>query len=211
MTQIAITQRLAYHQEIDETREELDIRWHELLKKAQLSPLVLSASGPSPKEYLEQYSITGVIFSGGNDLSSLSDCPLSKTRDKFEKGLLSEAILKNIPVLGVCRGAQLIADYFGSEFTTIKNHVRTNHNIKFCKSLKWLKDFSDKSVNSYHNYAIQNLSKELILSASTEDECIEAFEHTDHKIAGIMWHPERNNVFDNEELKFLKSFFDVNQ
>ena len=73
---------------------------------------------------------------------------------------------------------------------------------------------SDKSnesyvVNSFHNYGVtkKTLGNELIPLAMTEDGCIEAIKHTKYPWMAIMWHPERENIFNNEDLKIIKKHF----
>ena len=53
-------------------------------------------------------------------------------RDKFEKRLLIENFRSNIPVLGVCRGVQFIADYFGAKIKKTENHVEYNFFVQVC-------------------------------------------------------------------------------
>jgi len=132
----------------------------------------------------------------------------SKKRDDFENKIIKYSILNGIPILGVCRGMQKIADYFGCDFYKIENHVATRHNIYFnpkSEYSSYLKSINE--VNSYHNYAIKNLSDVLLISAYSEDGIIEAIEHKQYRVFGQMWHSEREIHFKDDELKLMKNFF----
>ena len=88
--------------------------------------------------------------------------------------------------------------YFGgSIFHDVKNHVAKNHKLISDKTL-----LSDVEINSYHNQAIytENLAKKLKSIAHTEDGVIEAFNHINHRIMGIQWHPERQKVKQDKQL-----------
>ena len=108
------------------------------------------------------------------------------------KKILQYAIKKNIPVLGVCRGLQLINKYFGGSFVQIENHVATHHNVNFKKS--WESIYGNKNkVNSYHMNGIDpiDLAEGLIPTAFDSDGYVEGFYHDNLTIASVMWHPER--------------------
>ena len=207
MKKIAITQRLVVNESYYESREALDIRWGMLFKELGFLPIVL------PTEYdfeifFEALDIDGICITGGNDLNTLNPNELSKKRDEFEKRLIQLGINKNIPVFGICRGMQIIADFFGADFETVENQVNIRHSLqinplsKFANELKRLKD-----VNSFHTYRIRNLSNCLLASATHENGTIKAVEHKDYKIFAQMWHSERESPFNAEELDLIKSFF----
>ena len=158
--------------------------------------------------YIKSLNIDGIIFSGGDDLCSISKNDLSKLRDEKEKRILDYSIEECIPVYGVCRGMQFIAEYFGSTLNKISNHVAVNHKIKPAHSF-WGSEYlnESKTVNSYHNYGINLLSDELSSVAVTEDSSVEAFIHKTLKIFGQMWHPEREDPFKVFDLKLIQNFF----
>lgn len=207
MKNIAITQRLIQNDSYLEVRDALDIKWAKLFKKINCLPIIL----PSDYDfifYFKSFKIKGIILSGGNDLSLLSTNELSKKRDHFEKRLIGFGISKGIPILGICRGMQVIADYFNCDFKKVQKHAGTKHKLvvsdksRFKYNLKKI-----KTVNSYHNYAINNVSHNLIISARSVDGIIEAIEHKKYNIFGQMWHSEREEPFCQEELKIIKSLF----
>ena len=119
---IAISQRLYSMQEYNEVRESLALDWGQFFAIHLHDFLMLPLSY---KQDIAPYlpDIAGVILSGGNDLSVCNDTPLNKERDIFETNLIDLCIKDSIPLLGVCRGAQMIAYYFNSQITPCKNHV----------------------------------------------------------------------------------------
>lgn len=207
MKKIAITQRLIDTQSYFEWRDCLDIRWGKLLAELDFIPILLPIEYDYKKIFQELH-IDGVIFSGGNDLVRFSNNELSKKRDTFEKEILKYSILNKIPVLGVCRGIQLIGDYFGAALTQVPGHVGTKHELDINLLSKYANLLINLGeVNSFHNYAIETIPDNFIISAKSRDGVIEAIEHSTEKIFGIMWHSERVDPFDQSEKQLIKEFF----
>lgn len=209
MKKVAITQRLFDNSEYPEQRECLDVRWGELLSALDIIPIVLPID-VSFHHYFDHIDIEGVILTGGNDLSSISDSRLSIKRDNYESSLISYCISNHVPLFGVCRGMQLIGTYFGSKLSAIEGHVAVRHELEVNPLSKYRTELgSITKVNSYHNYSFTDLSTPLVASAWTEDGSIEAFEHPVLKVFCQMWHSEREPVFDVSELSVLRKFFNL--
>lgn len=208
MKNIAITQRIIENKDYPEIRDTLDVRWAELCRKLNYLPVLLPTCYDF-KTYFKSLKIGGIILTGGNDLGSLStDDKLSEKRDVFEKNIIGFGIQKRIPILGVCRGMQLIADYFHGDFAKTNGHVNTKHKLIVADSSKYKNVLKKIAfVNSYHNYGIKKLSGNFIVSAKSEDGTIEAIEHKKYRIFGQMWHPERSNPFRKSELKLIEELF----
>lgn len=148
------------------------------------------------------------MLTGGNDLSIYKFSETSLKRDLFEKKLIDYGIKNNIPILGVCRGMQLIADYFGSSFKTVEGQVAIKHSLEINKDSKYFNELIKlDEVNSYHDYAIDEVPKELLISATDEFGIIKSIEHREYKIFGQMWHSEREMPFHKYELAFIEDFF----
>ena len=96
------------------------------------------------------------------------------------------------PVFGICRGAQFIADFFGSSLGPVSGHVATRHPIRIDSKTSFggLGE-NGREVNSYHAYGILKPGESLRPLAYAPDESIEAFEHKRYPILAVMWHPER--------------------
>lgn len=209
MKKIAITQRLIENNNYYEIRDALDIRWALLFKSLDYLPILLPTNYDF-ETYFKEIKIDGIVLSGGNDLGYLSDGKLSKKRDIFEKGLIKCAIEKNIPILGICRGMQIMADYFNGEFEKVNGHVGTKHRI-LCSEESNFKEYLKKLdfVNSYHNYGIREIPDNFIISARSEDGFIEAMENNKLNIFCQMWHSERQFPFNEYELMIIKNLFAI--
>ena len=207
MNRIGITQRLVREEKYDEIRNALDIRWQELLLSIDLIPIPIPIN--IDFSLYADLGLNGIILTGGNDLSSQLDNLLSNLRDKHEIECIRYAIENSIPLFGVCRGMQLVAEYFGSTFKKIDNHVSKRHNICFTTEQEYQIQFANiKNVNSYHKYAIDVLGNELeIVGICPNDDVIEAIQHKKYKIFGQMWHPEREYPFDLNNCQIISSIF----
>ena len=147
----------------------------------------------------------GLILSGGGDIYKYKKNRINKLRDSIEVKLFNYFFKKNLPILLICRGFQLMIDMHKIKLFKQKNHVRKSHLLKLSNS-KFLKH-SKLSVNSYHNYSIKKLPVNYINVASTKDGSIEIAEHKSKKILGLMFHPERNMKSKVLVLKSIKNFF----
>ena len=147
----------------------------------------------------------GLILSGGGDIYKYKKNKINKLRDSIEINLFNYFFKKNLPILLICRGFQLMIDMHKIKLFKQKNHVRKSHLLKLSNS-KFLKH-SKLSVNSYHNYSIKKLPVNYINVASTKDGSIEIAEHKSKKILGLMFHPERNMKSKELVLKSIKNFF----
>lgn len=147
----------------------------------------------------------GLILSGGGDIYKYKKNKINKLRDSIEIKLFNYFFKKNLPILLICRGFQLMIDMHKIKLFKQKNHVRKSHLLKLSNS-KFLKH-SKLSVNSYHNYSIKKLPVNYINVASTKDGSIEIAEHKSKKILGLMFHPERNMKSKVLVLKSIKNFF----
>ncbi len=143
-----------------------------------------------------------IILPGGNDV--IKKDKYTKTRLLVEKNTISYGLKKNIPILGVCRGMQVINNFFGGKIYRINGHMKKNHDIYMKKNIFGK---SKHNVNSYHNYGINIISKskKFNILATDKNNNIEMFKHKKRKIYGVMWHPERANNFNilNKIIKLL--------
>lgn len=204
---IAITPRLVEEKSYKEQRECLASDWGALFAKEPLLQPFLPLN-LSYEIAFEKYMscISGVILSGGNDLALYNDNALSHIRDNYERLIIEHCIQRQLPILGICRGAQMLGAYFHSSIVACVGHVG-KHAIR-SKEQCFV-------VNSYHNYAIKEVKKPLCPLAVADDLTIEAFMHEYLPIWGIMWHIERESgmcLLSTEIIqKFTQKCDDISQ
>lgn len=179
----------------------------------------LSNSSKNIPQFINNNSITHIILSGGNNVSPKLYNSQKKVDDTFierdllELELLDIAMKLKIPVLGICKGMQLINTFFGGSLEKLKKNIHNpgkNHKIEISKNYQ--KNYSKKEfiVNSFHNYAVykNTLGKNLNIVASNNN-IVEILRHDSFPIVGVQWHPERNgNESEISELickKFIHS------
>ena len=181
------------------------------------------------KEYTDK--IQGIIFTGGEDISPLvyNEDPLKEVeciieeRDRFELELFKEVYEKQIPILAICRGLQLINIALGGNLYqdinyqipnsyghAPKNTLRHNlyHSVKIEKDSKLFDIFKteDLKVNSFHHQSIKKLGNDLKITALSNDGIIEAIESTNEKfLVAVQWHPENLVEHHTEFLKFFEA------
>ncbi len=173
------------------------------------------------EKYFDELPVKGIILSGGDDVNpSLyggkgQNRRVSAERDDTEKKLVEISIKKKIPLIGICRGAQLANVFFGGKLVqNIKsvtgiNHVGTAHLINIIgKEPADLFEKEKFTVNSYHDHGINasSLSADLIPFALSSDGIVEGFYHPKYAIAGILWHPERQGCDKEANKKLVEAF-----
>jgi len=124
-------------------------------------------------------------------------------RDALETDLIRAAHDRDLPILGICRGMQLINVVFGGSLhQSIEGFYEEQPAIRSVLPRKQIEIDADSllarvltttrlRVNALHNQAIDTLGAELIISAREANGVIQAVEHTDGSfLLGVQWHPE---------------------
>ncbi|CAH2212195.1 gamma-glutamyl-gamma-aminobutyrate hydrolase family protein [Tepidibacter aestuarii] len=176
-------------------------------------------------------SVNGIILSGGEDVSPLiyGENPMEKVqliceqRDIFEKELFLEALRLNIPVLGICRGLQVMNVALGGTLyqdinTQIENslgHYQKDtpvnnlyHQVKIDNESILFDIFDEEkiSVNSFHHQSIKKIGNNLKETAWSVDGVVEGIEHISKDFAvGVQWHPEDLATKYPDFLKLFKA------
>ncbi len=175
-------------------------------------------------------NVDGLILSGGHDINPYyyGDEPRQKleeiwpSRDLFDTALLELAIKKSIPILGICRGFQLINAYFGAKLgqdLSYSNHELLKHSQEGSPDLATHKIFlTDKSrffypifgdeawVNSFHHQFVIDELDDLLIAAKSSDGVIEAIEHKTLPIFAVQWHPEMMSASDPQSKEIFRAF-----
>ncbi|SAL73496.1 gamma-glutamyl-gamma-aminobutyrate hydrolase family protein [Caballeronia telluris] len=170
--------------------------------------------------------LDGLLLQGGADVSPQSyeeaatrpEWPGDRVRDMYELELLHEFIESGKPVLGVCRGCQLINVAFGgtlyqdiaTDVPTAGIHVNEQydqhrHSIRFPDGSTLANMFPgrrDAIVNSIHHQAVRTIGRDLNIEAvSASDGIIEAVRYRRAPfVVGVQWHPEFHRAGGEELL-----------
>lgn len=202
---VGITQRIDSVAGRAELRDALDQRLVQWLVHAGFLPVVVPntlsgtdhPSEPTLENWLQAVQPGALILSGGNDIGEYP------ARDATERYLLTWAEKKQIPVLGICRGLQMMAVWSGVDLVKKEGHVGSRHQLVVSdRKNEW-----PANVNSYHNWGLASCPDGFEIAAQAEDGSIEAIKHITLPWEGWMWHPEREVPFSPQDIKRLKRLF----
>ncbi|MFY0608675.1 MAG: gamma-glutamyl-gamma-aminobutyrate hydrolase family protein [Cyclobacteriaceae bacterium] len=199
---------------------------HYLTQKGILPVLIPPVEENLMKDIVRE--MDGFVFQGGTDLApeSYGEKPIGQwkgdaTRDAYELKLFDMAFKSDKPILGICRGMQLMNVYFGGtlyqDTKTQRPEVEIHrdadlydnlyHEVTFTPHQLMAKIYPDAKnpmVNSIHHQSIKNLGKNLaVVAESTSDGIIEAIEYTHAPsgwISGVQWHPEFSHTLGDKVL-----------
>ena len=173
---------------------------------------------PRALEILERCS--GLFLTGGPDVhperydkaEDLARCSIDAARDEFESALYAKAKELSLPIIGVCRGAQLVnvleggslivdipSDVQGAKAHIGENFSDTSHDISVEPGSLLMKISGelDGEANSAHHQSVERLGEGLRVAARSADGVVEAIEWQEPAgkafFLGVQWHPERMN------------------
>lgn len=187
------------------------------------------------EEIQEDYAsrLDGFVFTGGADIDpkhfgeeKREACGrVYQFRDAFELQMFEKILSAKKPILGICRGVQLINVSLGgtlyqdipTEYETALVHRQTtpatapSHDILIRENtpLAALLGKTRITGNSFHHQAIKTLGKSLSVTATAEDGTIEAVTYEgDSYLRGYQWHPERLCAFDGDNFRLFEEFIE---
>ena len=203
---VGVTQRVCEVESYHEWRDALDQRLIDWVVQADFVPVpipntIIDIDLSSNEQlilpnWLGTVKLDALLLSGGNDIGSV------QRRDLTEQYLLSWAEKNRKPVLGICRGMQMMGVYTGTGLVEIDGHVKAHHKLRINSSDSSL---LPETVNSYHNLVLENCPDRFEVLARSEDGNLEAIKHKKLPWEGWMWHPEREEQFSEiDKKRFIK-------
>lgn len=175
-------------------------------------PFVIPVLDPADAEAATS-CLDGLLLTGGGDVDPAWYCRMPSPhlhevdvwRDAWEFALIEAAVVRGIPMLGICRGCQILNVAFGGtlvqhlpEVTTLRHCDRQRagkavHSVAVegGSLLRQIVGGDGLGVNSLHHQAVADVGKGLAVVGRAEDGTVEAVEGTgDIRAVGVQWHPE---------------------
>jgi putative glutamine amidotransferase len=171
---------------------------------------LLVPPGAAYEETLD--AVDGLVFSGGSDLdpelygaeAHAETADWVRERDDFELGLMQAALARDVPLLAICRGSQVLNVALGGDLEQhVPDRVQTNvhketpgvfadHDVAVLPGTKLASILGDGTdVKSHHHQGYGKLGTGLLEAARAPDGTVEALEDPAHRFAlGVLWHPE---------------------
>jgi putative glutamine amidotransferase len=187
-------------------------------------PLLVPPSGDGVEETLD--AVDGLIFSGGSDLDPelYGQDPHPKTvgvveeRDRAELALLEAALARDMPVLAICRGSQVLnvarggdlvqhlPDVVGDEKHKHTPGTFADHDVTVEPGTRLAELLGERApVKSHHHQGFGRVGTGLRVAAQAEDGAIEAVEDPSQRFTfGVLWHPEAG-----EDLKLFEGLVEA--
>lgn len=178
----------------------------------------------------------GILLSGGPDVdASYFNEPnmpftgsISPLRDCMEVFIAKKAVELKKPILGICRGAQVMNVSLGGtlyqdiavqlkEVSPFKHSQQAprwypTHDIHVSRESKVWTAFKKEimKVNSFHHQAVKDVAPDFIVTSRAADGVVESIEHISHPFAvGVQWHPECMWENNDEHLKLFEAFVEA--
>ncbi len=173
-------------------------------------PLLVPPSEDGIEETLD--SVAGLLFSGGSDLdpdlydqeSHEETFGVAPERDRAELALLEAALARDMPVLAVCRGSQVLnvarggdlvqhlPDVVGDEKHKHTPGTFADHDVTLEQGTRLAALLGEHApVKSHHHQGFGRVGRGLRVAAHAEDGTVEAVEDPSQRFAlGVLWHPE---------------------
>lgn len=167
--------------------------------------------------------LDGILMSGGGDINPLfvGEEPLpalqdvDTLRDRYDLLLIRLASNRQIPLMGICRGHQMLnAAFGGTLYQDIYSQADTDvikHSQKMAREeashTVHLEDGCVIAVNSFHHQAVKDVAPEFVQTAVAPDGINEGMRHPEKSVFSVQWHPEAMAIHGDEEALALFNHF----
>jgi putative glutamine amidotransferase len=156
----------------------------------------------------------GLVLTGGTDVSpdryGGSICATTPTldpdRDAVELALLDAALARGLPVLAICRGAQLVnVSRGGTLHAHLADHPTGGRHEVLIEPGSTLDGLYGAAtcVNSLHHQSVDRLGRDLVVTARALDGVVEGVELPGTRLLGVQWHPEQLHAAPQPVFRWL--------
>jgi N5-(cytidine 5'-diphosphoramidyl)-L-glutamine hydrolase len=205
---VGLTMREVHANGYDEPRDALARKWGEFLQAAvpEVAWLPIPNLGPAVAPlFCDRWGINALILTGGEDIG------VSLVRDATERALLRHFLRNDRPVLGVCRGLQLMWTEIGGEIEHKEGHVAARHPVRYLREASLDITDSMAEVNSFHGFSLREsaeaMREPVIVFARADDGTAEGVRFCNGRMAGVMWHPEREETASTADISLIRGLF----
>lgn len=181
---IGVTTNIFLRQGRGECVEAIDRRLVGILSQQSFETIPILSSQQNIADLDNALGFKGFVLAGGNNIGEVVE------RDELERRILEYSIQHKTPVLGICRGMQMMNIFCKGELEVVSGHVRTSHYL-----VSDIPEINGELVNSFHSFGIKDrlVGSRLVPVAYAENGSIEIIRHLDYPWLGVMGHPERSN------------------
>lgn len=185
-------------------------------------PLRVSPARPLRRE------LDGLIIGGGDDIGAHRyggemqlDVRIDPARDELELDLLASCLPRGLPILGICRGAQMINIHLGGsligDIQSTYRHIRNRRTVLPRKRVEIdpysrLAEILNRrycQVNSLHHQAVDRPGEGLKVVARDRNELVQAIESEHHAfLIGVQWHPEMM-LFSRSQQRLIRALVEA--
>lgn len=164
----------------------------------------------TPRRPREGLAVDGVVITGGHDVDPVLYAAAPEVtpkydpeRDALESAVIDSALARGLPLLGICRGAQLLNVRLGGTlFQELRSRRKQTSNrwtilplktlsVETGTQLHRLLGRSEDRINSLHNQGIDHIGDGLVVAGRDLDDIVQAIESPTHPfLIGVQWHPE---------------------
>lgn len=201
---------------IEEGKITLNREYADALWKLGVLPVILTPTSDKNKIELLAKRLDGAVFAGGGDVLPSrygdsfchADNSICAERDEFEFLLFSELYKSKKPILGICRGMQVINVALGGTLhQNVGGHMKCEHRVSLGGRLSVLSQSPTVRVNSFHRQAVKDLGASLEILAVSDDGIVEVLGNFDGRyLLGVQFHPEKSFADDLFSQAIIKDF-----
>ncbi len=216
------------------------------MSRSYVNALLMAGAAPVLIPHIEDKAVLralferldGLLLPGGGDIDPVHFCEArhpkcnepSAERDDTELALARWAMEGGVPVLGICRGIQVLnVALGGSLFQDIQAQIpsaerhawypdyprdRRSHTVAVSPGTRLARivGATSLSVNSLHHQSVKDVAPGLVVAGYSPDEIVESVEAPDHPFAvGVQWHPEELVESDACARRLFDAFVEASQ